>query len=378
MKKFFYCLTIVVTLCSIFVFTGMTEKQSIVGSDNCYLIDFESGREIFAKGENEKRPIASMVKIMTLLLTFESVNRGEIAFDDRVCVSHNAAKQIGSEMFLDEGQEYLVSDLIKGVVTMSANDASVALSEHIATSEDLFVKLMNDRAKQLGMTNTLYANATGLPTKQEQYSTAKDATVVMRELAKNKEYYKYSTIWLEDFKHPSGRVTQLANTNKLIRHYKGCDAGKTGYTDSAKYCLAATAIRDKMRVVGAVLGAENSKERFRAMSTLFNYAFSNYKKQNLINCNKPLSFEVDISKGKKDKFKISAEKDVSILLSKSDEKPQLKYEINKNICAPIKKGDVVGKVKVMLANKVVESVNIVAYEEIKKATLWDLIQKVTK
>lgn len=376
MKKFFYCLILLITICAVFACTGMAPKEQVIGSDNCYLVDFNSGRVLYAKGENDKKPIASMVKIMTLLITFENVDSGKLSLDQKVTISHEAAAQVGSEMFLDEGVEYPLSDLIKGIVTMSANDASVAVAELIGGDEVAFTGMMNQRAAALGMNDTLFSNATGYPTKEEQYSTAKDVTCMMRELAKHKEYYNFSTIWLEDYTHPSGRVTQMANTNKLIRHYKGCDAGKTGYTDSAKFCLAGTAVRDGMRVVGSVLGAQDSKARFRAMSTLFNYGFNNFKNVVLVKGGSPLSVDVKVNGGKKDKLAVMAKSDLSVLQAKGEGNAKLEYNIPESVKAPINCGDKIGEVYAVIDGQKVAVCDVLAAEEIKKASIWDYVKKI--
>ncbi len=376
MKKFFYCLILLITICAVFACTGMAPKEQVIGSDNCYLVDFNSGRVLYAKGENDKKPIASMVKIMTLLITFENVDSGKLSLDQKVTISHEAAAQVGSEMFLDEGVEYPLSDLIKGIVTMSANDASVAVAELIGGDEVAFTGMMNQRAAALGMNDTLFSNATGYPTKEEQYSTAKDVAFMMRELAKHKEYYNFSTIWLEDYTHPSGRVTQMANTNKLIRHYKGCDAGKTGYTDSAKFCLAGTAVRDGMRVVGSVLGAQDSKARFRAMSTLFNYGFNNFKNVVLVNGGSPLSVDVKVNGGKKDKLAVMAKSDLSVLQAKGEGNAKLEYNIPESVKAPINCGDKIGEVYAVVDGQKVAVCDVLAAEEIKKASIWDYVKKI--
>lgn len=376
MKKFFYCLILLVTICAIFACTGMAPKEQIIGSDNCYLVDFNSGRVLYAKGENDRKPIASMVKIMTLLITFENVDSGKLSLDQKVAISHEAAAQVGSEMFLDEGVEYPLSDLIKGIVTMSANDASVAVAELVGGDESAFTGMMNQRAAQLGMNDTLFANATGYPTKEEQYSTAKDVACMMRELAKHKEYYNYSTIWLEDYTHPSGRITQMANTNKLIRHYKGCDAGKTGYTDSAKFCLAGTAVRDGMRIVGSVLGAPDSKARFRAMSTMFNYGFNNFKNVVLVKGGSPLSVDVKVNGGKKDKLAVMAKSDLSVLQAKGETNAKLEYSIPESVKAPINYGDKIGEVYAVVDGQKVSVCEVLATEEIKKASIWDYVKKI--
>lgn len=375
MKKNIALISVLVLVVSVCFATGMAKPPiDEFASDYCYLVDYDSGRVLVDKNSNEKRPIASMVKIMTLLLTFENIENAKLDYNDMVVISHESARQTGSEMFLDEGESYSVSDIIKGVVTMSANDGSVALAEQIAGSESAFVDLMNEKAVSLGMKDTLYANATGLPTQSKQYSTAHDVTVLMRELVKYEKYHEYCAVWLEDYAHPSGRITQLANTNKLIRHYKGCDSGKTGYTDSAKYCLSASAIRDGMRVVGTVMGADTSKLRFKAMSDMFNYAFANFKRKVYLSAEKPLNFDVKVSGGKTKVLTPVTAKDLSVLVGKGDSESEIKYDIPETVKAPISKGQKIGTVSLVSGDKVVATVDVVSNVSIAKANFWDIIK----
>lgn len=350
-------------------------KQSLDEIANYYLVEASTGQVLKARGEDEKKEIASMVKIMTLLLTFEAIDRGEANLNDKVLISDYAAAQKGSELFLDAGVQYPLTDLIKGATVVSANDACVAISEHLAGSESAFVDRMNNRAKELGMENTKFINPTGYPSVSgEQYSTAKDVNIMTRQLIKHKQYYDYSKIWVEDYKHPSGRITGLANTNKLIRFYKGCDSGKTGFTNSAKYCLSASAERNNMRVVGTVLGAPESQLRFNAMRNLFDYAFMNYKTETVIDAQNPLNIAIKVLKGKNDFAYPIAEENLVYLKTRDSKEYTLEYEFN-DIIAPMKKGSIVGKAKIMVDGQEYSSVNLILNEDVEKANFWDNIKK---
>ena len=377
MKKLIAVMIVAIMAVSVVALTGMKSSSELeIDAECAYLVDYDSGLVLVDKGSDIKRQVASMVKVMTLLLTFEAVDRGELNYDDMVVISHESAKQIGSEMFLDEGTSYSVNDIIKGVVTMSANDGSIALAEKISGSEQAFVECMNNRAVELGMTNTLYANPTGLPSEGEQFSTARDVTTAMRELTCHSKYYDYSGIWLEDYTHPSGRVTQLANTNKLIRHYKGCDSGKTGYTDSAKFCLSASASREGMRVVGTVMGANESKARFKSMTNMFNYAFGTFKRELFLTKDTPLSMEIKVSGGKVDVITPIISRDLAVLTPKNGTKYELKYNLPESVKAPIQKGQELGEVSIVDGEKVLMTVKILADESVKKASIWDNIGKI--
>ena len=377
MKKIIAVIVVAILAISAVALTGMKSADSLeIDAECAYLVDYDSGNVLVDKGSDIKRTVASMVKVMTLLLTFEAVDAGQVNYDDMIVISSESAKQIGSEMFLDEGASYSVNDIIKGVVTMSANDGSIALAERIAGSGEAFVALMNSRAVELGMTNTLYANPTGLPSEGEQYSTAKDVTMVMRELTCHSKYYEYSGIWLEDYTHPSGRVTQLANTNKLIRHYKGCDSGKTGYTDSAKFCLSASATRDGMRVVGTVMGATESKARFKSMTNMFNYAFGTFKREVFLTSETPLSIEIKVSGGKVDMITPIISRDLAMLVEKSGVKYEVKYDLPTSVKAPIEVGQELGTASIMDGEKVLMTVKVISNESVKKANIWDNIGKI--
>ena len=385
MRKFILFLAVFVlfslTITAGFTATAMenSERNPMKGgARSAYLVDYDTGTVIYERNATAKHPIASMVKIMTLLLTFENVNNGELALDEKITISQTASGMGGSQMFLDAGKEYSVSDLIKGVTVVSANDASVALAEAISGSKEAFVTLMNEKAKELGMLDTVFVNVTGLP-ESGQYSTAKDVTIMMRELLKNEEYYKYSGIYMENYTHPDGRISELVNTNKLIRFYDGCDAGKTGFTNDAMFCLSASAKRDGTRFIATVLGAQSSKERFAEVSGMFNYAFANYKTTKIVDKTQIISNEITVKGGKCESIEICADRDICALTKKGD---KTQYEtsvvIDDKLKAPIKKGAVIGRVVVTskVYGSVVGEADVVTMKDIETKSLADAIKDV--
>lgn len=346
-------------------------------AERCYLTEATTGMVLYKKNEDERHEIASMVKIMTLLLTFEAIEKNEASYDELITISREAAAEKGSELFLDAGAQYRLSDLIKGITVVSANDASVAVAERLAGSVPAFVDRMNARAQELGMTNTKFVNATGYPSENEQYSTARDVNAMTRELIKHKDYYNYSRIWVEDFTHPSGRITGLANTNKLVRFYKGCDSGKTGYTSTAKFCLSASAERNGLRVVGTVIGAESSDNRFSAMRKMFDYSFMNYKAECVKECGSNADIEISVKKGKEDSITPIFSADLKFITSRAGGEYTVEYE-TQEIIAPMSKGSVVGKAKLMSGDKVVSEVNLILDRDVEKASFFDYIRKICR
>lgn len=356
---------------------AMAETEGDVKS--YYLVEYETGNVLSKYNEDEKRPIASMVKIMTLVLTFDAIERGALNMEQKLVISENASGMGGSQMFLDANKEYFVKDLIKGVVVCSANDAAVALAEAISGSVEGFVNDMNEYAKTLGMNNTKFANTTGLPG-GEQYSTAKDVTLMTRKLLSNKEYYKFSTIWMEDFVHPDGRKTEMVNTNKLVRFYQGCDSGKTGFTNDAMFCLSASAMRKDMRVIATVLGGTNSKARFKKVSDLFNYAFANYEQKVIFKAGESIPNKLNIPKSKYDSVDIYSENDIKVFSDKKTKvTPNVKITLEKGLKAPLKADTKIGKVTVYNENGdlLCES-NLCLKNDVKRQNLIDAMRTVLR
>lgn len=339
-----------------------------------YLTEYNSGKVLYSYNADAKHEIASMVKIMTANLVFEAIEKGELSFDEKICISQEAAGMGGSQMFLDSGEEYSVNDLIKGVIVVSANDASYALAERISGSVDAFVSLMNSRAKQLGMKNTLFANCTGLPCESEQYSTAKDVNIMTRQLMSHPEYFKYASIWMEDYTHPSGRVTQLVNTNKLLKQYNGCIGGKTGYTDKAGHCLSACAERKGLKVVATIVGGTDSKSRFNQVRSMFDYAFANYVNK-VYYAKGDVIGSIAVKKSPVKSVEAALAEDISHFAKVGAAQSDIKLTLPASLKAPFKKGDVLGKAMYEYEGKEY-SVDIIAMQDARKSSLLDFIKDI--
>ena len=346
-----------------------------IGSRSCFLMDYNSGTVLYEENADERVPVASIVKLMTTLITFEEIDKGNLQLNDKLVASEHAASMGGSQVFIDPYAEYTVEEMIKSVIVASANDASVALAEKIAGSEEAFVARMNERAKELGLKNTKYVNASGLP-EPGQYSTARDVAFLTKEVLKNKRYFEYSTIWLDELTHPSGRKTELANTNKLIRYFKDCDAGKTGSTDEAGYCLTASANRNNMRLIAVVLGATTGTARFNETSKLLTYGFNNFENKQVINSLNSIS-SLDVLKSKTKNVDIYPSEDYFVVCKKG-ENAELEYviELPEKIAAPIKKGDCVGKLKILKNGATVYEIDLVVLDDIEKLTYLDSVKEI--
>ena len=345
-------------------------------SKSSILIDAESGTVISAHNENAAYPIASMCKIMTLLLCFESVDSGAISFEDSVVVSETAAGMGGSQVFLEAGAEYTVNELLKSITVASANDACVAMAETLCGSEDLFVEKMNEKAKSLGMNGTVFVNCTGLP-KSGQHSSAKDVSKMFSELIKHQDYFRFSTIWMDEIKHPQGRITEISNTNKLVRHYKGCDGGKTGYTSEAGHCLCASAKRDGLRLISVVISAPDSKTRFKEVSSMFNYGFASYESKTVLDGNSPLDFTVSVKGGKKAELALIVERSVKVLNQKNEKRSfEFDFIPDKELKAPVYKNDAIGVLDIYENGIKIDSVAVKAAEDIKSKTYFDVLSDI--
>lgn len=360
---------------AVFVPTARAEGFSAEGR-SAYLVDAATFTPLYAKNENERLPIASMVKIMTVLLTLEAVDRGELSLDEKVSVSENAASMGGSQVFLDAGTEHRAGDLIKSVIMASANDSCVALAERVSGSVEGFVSDMNARAAELGMKDTRFANCTGLPA-AESFSTAHDVALMFREVIRHPVYFEDAGVWLEDYVHPDGRTTVMTNTNKLVKFYNGCDGGKTGFTSEAKFCLAATAARDGMRVIAVVAGADSSKSRFNAVSSMFNHAFGSFKAEKLLGAGELAAQRVKVAGGKERSVGVTVSEDIVRLAPRSDKAAaELRLEFPDKVKAPVRKGDVVGKGYVVVDGTAVREFDLVAAEDVARASIWDLFRRI--
>lgn len=342
------------------------------------LMEPDSGQIIFEENADERRPVASVTKIMSILLTIEAVEEGRIALEDSVVVSANAAGMGGSQVLLDAGEIQTVDVLLKSMIVGSANDATVALAEHIAGSVRGFVERMNERAGQLGMADTQFVNATGLPA-EGQYTTARDVARMAAELARHELYYRYSTIWLDEVVHESGRTTSLTNTNRLIRLYEGCDGLKTGSTNEAGYCMAASAKRGDMRLIAVVLGANSGKERFAIASEMLDYGFANYSRYPVAERGARIRGGLPVTGGSDDWIELALDEDMTLLLKRGGERMvELVPELPDSVAAPIRRGESVGNVKVLLGERVVGRIPVVAAESVARRRFIDGLKMVLR
>lgn len=344
----------------------LTAKSSI-------LIEASTGEILSEKNSDEKLAPASMTKIMTMLLIMESLEKNEYSLEDKVNISTNAASMGGSQVFLEAGSELKVKELLKAIAIASANDAAVAMAEYTAGSTESFVNLMNEKAASLGCTNTTFKNVHGLDT-EGHLTTAKDMAIMARELLKHEEILNYSSIYEEFLNKPDGSSTWMVNTNKLIKYYNGLDGLKTGFTKNAGYCLTATAKRNNMRLISVVMNEPTTEKRSSDTIKLLNYGFANYKIKVVMPKDQDLG-SIEIKNGKKETVGIKLTEDATNLESISDNK---KYGFNINvdkIKAPIKVGDIIGKLEITIDGSVKKEIPITVKEDVKKANIWDLYKR---
>lgn len=371
MSFFRRILAAVMTLCLLVPMTAAARPLEdgtpmSLTSPAAILAETATGTIIFEKNADERREVASITKLMTALLVMEAIDRGDVQLNDSVQVSQNAAAMKGSQALLDANATYSLEDLLRTTIMASANDSAVALSEYLCGSEEAFVARMNARAGDLGMTNTHYVNCTGYP-QEGQYTTARDVCTLCCEVAKHPLYTKYSSVWIDKLNHPGGRVTDLTNTNRLVRFYQGCDGFKTGSTDAAKYCLAATAEKNGMRLVAIVLGTPVSQTRFDEARAMLDYGFANYQRIAIANKGDLLGETLPIHGGAADTVDLALGSGLSMLL-KNGQQSGLKMELAlpEYADAPIAKGDILGTVNVMLNGQVIAKLNCVAATDVPR------------
>lgn len=352
------------------------EAPITLTSPSAILCEASTGQVIFEKNADERRPVASVNKVMTILLTLEAVDEGRVSLEDQVTVSPRAASMGGSQAFLDAGERYKLSELLKTVIVASANDSAVALAEHLAGTEESFVRLMNTRAEELGLTNTHYANCTGLPA-QEHYTTARDVAKLSAQLDLHPIYYRYSTIWMDEIKHRGGRVTSLTNTNRLIRFYPGCDGYKTGSTNEARYCVSATAKKEGMRLIAVVLGTPAGQTRFDEARAILEYGFANVQLVTPIAQGQALDMTVPVRLGGRDEVSVLSGGTYS-LLERRGEKNALSLEaaLVEKVNAPVYAGDVLGEIRVKRGDEVVAVVPAVAGEDVQLPGMVDALIRI--
>ena len=371
MKKLVVSLLVMLLFCPLMV---KAEDQALIpNAKSGVLMEASTGKIIFEKNKDEKVAVASMTKMVAQILILEAIEKGEIKWTDKVTASSNASSMGGSQIFLSTGEVLTVEEMMKGISMASANDATVAMAEFLKGTEIDFVKEMNKKVKALGLKNTQFKNCTGLD-EEGHYSTAYDMAIIAKELLKHEEILKFSSKYEDYLRVDTPNKFWLVNTNKLVRFYEGADGLKTGHTDAAKYCLAATAKKNDMRLIAIVLGEEVSKVRNSETMALLDYGFNTYQVQIVKKKNEIVKTE-NIEKASTKKIEYVPVTDIGILSKKGDTKKKYSYDIKitKNKL-PLTKGEIVGKIKIKDGNTVVGEKDITVKQSTKKLSYLTLLR----
>lgn len=349
----------------------LDEVELATSSKSAILIEASTGEILFEKNSHEKLTPASMTKMMSMLLILESIENKVISWDELITISANASSMGGSQILLETNEQMSVEDLFKGIAIASGNDAVVALAEAVAGTVGEFVKMMNTKAKELGLTDTVFQNPHGLD-EVDHYSSAYDMSLIAKELVRHEKVLEFSSIYEEYLRKGTDRETWLVNTNKLVRFYQGVDGLKTGYTNEAGYCLTATANKNNMRLIAVVMGEPDSSTRNSEVSAMLDYGYSQYKIDNILD-NDTVLAKVDVEKGKTEYAEIVTIEDVKVLNKKINKLGKITYELNVNkIKSSINKGDKVGTLVVKSDDKIIANVDVTVKNSIKKAKFLEL------
>lgn len=373
-KKLSLALIIAIIFTAVPVFSvdvnAVTEET--ITAPSAILMESSSGKVLFEKNPHEQRPCASITKVMTMLLVCEAIDSGKLSLDDTITASAHAASMGGSDIWLEEGETMSANDMIKATVVASANDAAVALAEHLCGSEEVFVQKMNEKANQLGMKDTVFKNCNGLD-EDGHITSAYDVAVMSRELMKHEMIFDYTSIWLDNLR--DGK-TQIVNTNKLLKTYKGITGLKTGTTNDAGCCMAASATRGDMSLVAVVLGCNSGKERFSDAAALLDYGFANFSVTQL-KAPDDLPKTIKVENGMQKNIGIGCDINSSIVLDKnSGSKIVSKIDLPESIEAPVASGQKLGTVTYSLDGKAVKSFEITALqhaEQISFASVFSVL-----
>jgi len=380
MKK--YLLTIVFVL---IIFTTLThdtygeENEEVLNlaedAQSAILLERDTGQILFDKNAHEKLPPASMTKVMTLLLIMEELEKENLTLDEKVRISEQASSMGGSQVFLEAGEEMTVEELIKAIAIASGNDASVALAERIAGSEEAFVKMMNDKVKDLDLKNTHFANSSGLPA-DNHYSTSYDMAVIAKELLKYETITDYTSIYEDYLRKGEENEFWLVNTNKLVKFYPGVDGLKTGYTNEAKYCLTATAKRDDMRTIAVVMGADTVKKRNKAISQMFDYAFNHFTTKQLFEKGDTIT-TIELLKADRHKVPVVTAESISTMHKKGEATDDItqEVELKDHVNLPIQVGDEVGILTVKQGEETLSKTPLTVDQQVNEASYFTLFKR---
>lgn len=356
------CISIIMTLMFPIKVDALSEDS--ITAPSAVLMEASTGKIIFEKNSHEQRPCASVTKVMTLLLVFEAIDSGKLDFDDTITASEHAASMGGSDIWLENGETMSADDMIKATVVASANDAAVALAEHISGSEDAFVEEMNKRAKELKMNDTVFKNCNGLD-EDGHVTSAYDVAVMSRELMTHEKIFDYTSIWLDYLR--DGK-TQIVNTNKLLKTYNGITGLKTGTTDDAGCCMSASATRDNVSLVAVVLGCNTGKERFADAAALLDYGFANVSVKEL-SLPDDMPKRINVNGGMKDSVSLKCDVNSNVVVDKGDSSEIItEIDLPDSIDAPIEKGCKLGTLTYSINGKPVRVCDIKANEDIEEAS----------
>lgn len=332
------------------------------------MIEASTGEILFQKNKDEKLAPASMTKMMSMLLIMEEIENGNLKWNEMITTSEKASSMGGSQIFLKVGEKMTVEDLLKGVAIASGNDAVVALAERVSGSEEQFVKRMNIRAKDLGLKNTNFINATGL-TADNHYSSAYDMSLIAKELIKHEKILEFTSTYEDYLRKDTKSPFWLVNTNRLVRFKEGVDGLKTGFTDEAGYCLTATMKKDNMRLITVVMKEENTSKRSADTTKMLDYGFNIYMVQTILD-EKTTIEKKKVALGKTLTTEIVPKENITILNKKSDDQKNITYKTNINkIIAPVKKGDKVGTIDIIEDNNIISTIDATVKEDISKANI---------
>ena len=335
-------------------------------ASSAIMIEASTGEILFNKNENEKLAPASMTKMMSMLLIMEEIEKGTLKWDEIITASANASSMGGSQIFLEAGEKMTVRELVKGIAIASGNDATVAMAERIAGTEETFVKRMNEKAKELGLKNTNFVTSTGLDA-DNHYSSAYDMALIAKELVKHDKILEFTGTYEDYLRTNSSSPFWLVNTNRLVRFYSGVDGLKTGFTSDAGYCLTATAKKDGMRLITVVMNEPDTNKRSADTTKMLDYGFNIYMIRNIVDENTVIDTQ-KVELGKIKNVEIVSKETITILNKKSDEIRSITYETDINsLVAPIKKGEVVGKINIIEDGNIIGTVDATVKQDVEKA-----------
>lgn len=362
------CLIMAISLISV---TGYTEpaqqvdtnvSTQLINAKSGILMEASTGEVLYEQNANERLQIASVTKVMTMILIMEAIDSGKISLDDMVTTSEYAASMGGSQVFLEVGEQMSVNDMLKAIAVASGNDAAVAMAEFISGSEGAFVEKMNKRASELGCENTHFINCNGLDETPEHYSSARDVARISQELLKHTKIFDYTTIWMDSLRNGS---FGLSNTNKLIRFYNGANGLKTGSTSTAKYCLSATALRDGMQLIAVIICAPSTKDRFSSASALLDYGFANYEVASNEDLNVAVPY-VRVVGGVKEQIAPKVSGSGFVVKKGNKSKLETRFEMEESVSAPVEDGQKLGEIIYTIDGEEVTRRDVCATERVDK------------